>query len=217
MDLADLVRAVVSGRASRAASPVRAGRRVLRAVVLLGAVGAAAGGPAAACGLEDPDSLTARRGALALAFPGALHVGTAIWKAQLAGQLPRDAIALRDDLAPEARAQLRRLKAGGTLERVAARLALAGRAPPAGFAIVLAGPVLWSRVEQRGPLLRVDVHVDGPSPGDVVAVTDLAAVEAIADGTQDVATALARGHVRLYGAPAPVASMRAWLASAGGA
>ena len=33
--------------------------------------------PALACGLEDPNSIAVRRGVLQLAYPQALHVGTA--------------------------------------------------------------------------------------------------------------------------------------------
>jgi len=72
-----------------------------------------------ACGLEDPSSISLRRGALNVAFPEALHVGTAVWQAQLAGTLSRDPMLQRDDLAPEARDTLRLVKANALLRRLA--------------------------------------------------------------------------------------------------
>ena len=41
-----------------------------------------------------------------------LHVGTAVWQAQLAGTLPRDPLAQRGDLTPEARGALRLMRDG---------------------------------------------------------------------------------------------------------
>ena len=52
----------------------------------------------------------------------------------------------------------------------------------------------------------------GPEPGDVVVVTDVAVVEAIADGSLDFAEALRSGLVRLYGPPDEVAAGTRWLA-----
>ena len=53
--------------------------------------------------------------------------------------------------------------------------------------------------------MRAQFHVVGPEPGDVVAVTDVAVIEAIAEGTLDVAGAAEQGLLRLYGAPDDVA------------
>jgi hypothetical protein len=170
--------------------------------------------PASACGLEDPNSIASLRGALQFAYPKALHVGTAVWQAQLAGELPPDAIARRDDLSPEARARLRLVKANAMLGRFAARLAAgtAGNHPP--LAVVLVGPVLWTRIEGGDGPVRAEIHVSDPATGDVVAVTEVAVVEAFADGSLDVATAIDRGLLRLYGDPAAVRSAHAWLAAA---
>ena len=175
---------------------------------------AIASGAASACGLEDPNSIAALRGALQFAYPKALHVGTAVWQAQLAGELPADAIARRDDLSPEARSRLRLIKAKAMLGRLAARLAAGtpGSHPP--LAVVLVGTVLWTRFEGGDTPVRADVHVSGPAAGDVVAVTEIAVVEAIADGSLDVATAIDRGLLRLYGDPAAVGTAHAWLAAA---
>lgn len=181
------------------------------AVVTLAVLHVAA---ATACGLEDPNSIAALRGALQFAYPKALHVGTAVWQAQLAGELPRDALAQRGDLSPEARSRLRLIKANAMLGRFAARLAAGtpGSHPP--LAVVLVGTVLWTRFEGGDGPVRADIHVSGPAAGDVVAVTEIAVVEAIADGSLDVATAIDRGLFRLYGDPADVGSAHAWLAAA---
>ena len=77
--------------------------------------------------------------------------------------------------------------------------------------MVLVGPVLWSRYQSTPTGLVSHLHVDGPAKGDVVAVTDLAVIEAVATGALPVADALARGLLRLYGQPADVATVRGWL------
>jgi hypothetical protein len=176
---------------------------------------AAASGGAAACGMEDPSSVAIQRGSLNIAYPQSLHVGTAIWQAQLAGTLPRDPLALRGELTPEARAALRLTRAAALLRQFAARIdtAVAPRAP---LAIVLLGPVMWNRFEFDGGQLRPLLHVDGPRSGDVVVVTDLAVIEAVGTGRLTLADALRDGLVRLYGAPAEVASTQAWFTAARG-
>ena len=170
---------------------------------------------ASACGLEDPNSVAAQRGALQLAYPKALHVGTAVWQAQLAGALPRDALAQRGDLSPEARSRLRLIKANALIGRLADRLnGESTGVPHPGLAIVLVGPVMWSRFDAGDGPVKAQVHVAGPERGDVVAVTEIAVVEAIADGSLDIATAIDRGLLRLYGDPADVGAAHAWLAAA---
>jgi len=178
----------------------------------LGATVLLASAAASACGIEDPSSIATRRGALQLGYPNALHVGTAVWQAQLAGTLPRDALAQRADLPPEARAKRRLAKAHALLEALATRLNAAPRgADRPGVAIVLIGPVLWSRLEAGDGTARAHVHVDGPEPGDVVAVTDTAVIEAIAQGGFDFARAAEGGMLRLYGKPGDVSAAYDWL------
>ena len=167
---------------------------------------------ATACGLEDPNSVAAQRGALQLAYPKALHVGTAVWQAQLAGALPRDALAQRGDLSPEARSRLRLIKANALIGRLADRLnGERTGVPHPGLAIVLVGPVMWSRFDAGDGPVKAQIHVAGPERGDVVAVTEIAVVEAIADGTIDVAGAIESGLMRLYGPPESVAKVSSWL------
>jgi hypothetical protein len=70
---------------------------------------------------------------------------------------------------------------------------------------------MWSRMESGGGMVKPALHVAGPEPGDVVIVTDIAAIEAIAGGTLSFSEALDLGVVRLYGPPAGVAATRSWL------
>jgi hypothetical protein len=153
-----------------------------------------------------------RRGILNMAYPESLHVSTAVWQAQLAGQLPRDPFAQRDDLTPEARGALRLVRANGLLHRFAAQLgpgAAASSRPT--LAVVLLGPVMWSRFEVDGEVVKSMLHVTGPERSDVVVVTDVAVVEAIGSGAVSPAEALALGLMRLYGPTAEVAAAQEWL------
>jgi hypothetical protein len=165
--------------------------------------------------MEDPSSIAFLRGSLQLAYPEALHVGTAVWQAQLAGTLPRDPLAQRDDLSPEARGKLRLLKVTATLRQVAARLAGApGTTAHPDVALVLLGPVMWTRFETANGGVRATPHVPGPAQGDVVVVTDIPVVEAIASGDLGFADAIERRVLRLYGAPDAVAEATRWLSAA---
>jgi hypothetical protein len=84
------------------------------------------------------------------------------------------------------------------------------------IAVVLMGPMLWSRVEPRDGAIaaRTQIHVDGPEPGDVVLVTDTPAIEAIVGARMRFERAQELGLVRLYGSAAQVAAVRGWLGSA---
>jgi hypothetical protein len=163
-----------------------------------------------ACGFEDPASIMMQRGFLNLSYPESLHVGTAIWQAQLAGELSRDQLAQRDDLSPEARSTLSRVRAYSLLTRFAARLGPPDR-DPASLAVVLLGPVMWSWFETVDGVVRPTIHVAAPRAGDVVVVTDTAVLEAVARGDLAPADALDRGLMRLYGEPKQVATVRAWF------
>lgn len=175
-----------------------------------------AGSGVHACGLEDPSSVAALRGALALAYPQSPHVGTAVWQAQLAGRLPRDPVAQQAELSAEARAVMRRVRAYSLLRQFAARLPAPGAAAaPPSLAVVLLGPVMWNRFEARGSSVSPLLHVGGPEPGDVVVVTELPVVEAIGAGSLGYAAALDAGMLRLYGEPQVVARARAWLTAQG--
>jgi len=190
---------------------VRARQRCRRAAALATLLLSAATA-SFACGLEDPSSIGFQRGVLNMAFPEALHVGTAVWQAQAAGTLPRDALLQRDDLAPEARATLRLFKANALMGQLAARLDdEQGRRANPRLAVVLIGPVLWTRFTAQNGNVVASFHAPGPEPGDVVIVTEAAVVEAIVGGELTFADALERRVARLYGADETVAAVRQWL------
>ena len=185
--------------------PIR--QRMHRSAAL--ALGAALGllaQASAACGLDDPSSLSLRRGGLNLAYPESLHVGTAVWQAQLSGRLPRDPLAQRAELSALQRDQMRLMQATLSMRRLAAALAKDARAegrPP--LAAVLVGPVLWTRIEPGMRAADAQVHAAGPETGDVVLVTEGAVVEALVSGVIGVDEAMQLGLLRLYG-PAAAAS-----------
>jgi hypothetical protein len=191
--------------------------RVQRSVAIA-CLALAAAGAARPCGFEDPSSVAGQRGIMNLAFPNSAWVSTAVWQAQKAGDLPPDALARRDDLTPQARASAQIIRVTWLLKSLAKRLdgapgAAGGR--PA-IAVVLMGPMLWSRVEPRDGAIaaRAQVHVSGPERGDVVLVTDTAAVEAIVGAGMRFERAQELGLVRLYGSAAQVSAVQAWLGSA---
>lgn len=202
MDVANLVFAVVRP------GPLRSTAAGLALALGVGATGALA------CGLEDPASMDAQRGTLAVAYPQSLQVGTAVWQAQLAGALPRDPVSQREDLGPEARAVLRRMRALTALSQFAARLgAEASSSAAPALAVVLVGTMMWNRFESRGDRVMPLLHAEGPMADDVVVVTDLAVIEALASGSLDLPAAMQAGVLRLYGTPAGVTRAQAWLAA----
>jgi hypothetical protein len=190
--------------------------RPLRGLAAALALGLAlAGTDLLACGLEDPSSVASLRGVLALAYPQSPQVGTAVWQAQLAGKLPRDPVAQQGELSADARAVMRRVRANSLLRQLAVQLSAPGAASSApSLAVVLLGPVMWNRFAPQDGKVMPLLHVEGPEPGDVVVVTELPVVEAIATGSLGFAAAEA-GVLRLYGEPQVVARARAWLAARG--
>ncbi len=177
----------------------------------------AAAGAARPCGFENPNSVAGQRGIMNLAFPKSAWVSTAVWQAQKAGDLPPDALAQRDDLTPQARASLQLMRATWLLKTLAKRLDVApGAEDRPAIAVVLMGPMLWSRVEPRDGAIaaRAQIHVGGPEPGDVVLVTDTPAIEAIVSAGMRFERAQELGLVRLYGSAAQLGAVQAWLGSA---
>jgi hypothetical protein len=187
----------------------------LRRRVAAGALALAAAGAAWPCGLEDPNSVAFQRGAMNLSFPKSAYVRTAIWQAQMAGDLPRDALAQRDDLSPQARGTLQLMRATRLLNTLATRLsATRDSADRPNVAIVLLGPMLWSRLEHHNGNVLAQVHVRGPEPGDAVIVTDTPAIEAIVGVGMSFEHAVELGLVRLYGPSEQVGALQTWLAAA---
>jgi len=176
----------------------------------------AAAGAAQPCGFEDPSSVAGQRGVMNLAFPKSAWVSTAVWQAQKAGDLPPDALAGRTDLTPQARGTLQVMRATWLLKGLARQLDVPpGATDRPAIAVVLMGPMLWSRIEPRDGAVaaRAHVHVSGPESGDVVLVTDTPAIEAIVGAGMRFERAQELGLVRLYGSAAQVGAVRAWLGS----
>ena len=125
---------------------------------------------------------------------------------------------LRRDLADgspgpwESTLRMVRLRINATLGKLRARLARAapGELLPA-LSIVLVEPMLWCRVATEGGTLELAVHLDGPTRGDVVAVTEEPVIAAINSGSLSARDALSLGLFRLYGSSSDVASVRSWL------
>jgi hypothetical protein len=189
----------------------RVRRRVAVACLSLAATGAVL-----PCGFEDPSSIAGQRGVMNLAFPNSAWVSTAVWQAQRAGKLPPDALARRDDLTASARASLQLMRATWLLKGLAKQLDVSpGATDRPAIAVVLMGPMLWSRIEPRDGAVaaRAHVHVSGPESGDVVLVTDTPAIEAIVGAGMRFERAQELGLVRLYGSAAQVGAVRAWLGS----
>lgn len=180
----------------------------------VGALALAAAGAAWPCGFEDPNSVASQRGMMNLAFPKSAWVRTAVWQAQMTGDLPRDALAQRDDLAPQAIGTLQLMRATWLLKALAARL---DKVPDVddrrALAVVLMGPMLWSRIEPQLAGAPLRTHVSGPEVGDVVLVTDTPALEALVGAGMGFERALELGLVRLYGPEAQVGAAQAWLSA----
>ena len=189
----------------------------LRCRLAIACLALAAAGAAQPCGFENPESVAGQRGIMNLAFPKSAWVSTAVWQAQKAGELPPDALARRTDLTPQARGTLQVMRATWLLKGMAKQLDVPpGTTNRPAIAVVLMGPMLWSRIEPRDGAVaaRAHVHVSGPESGDVVLVTDTPAIEAIVGGGMRFERAQELGLVRLYGSAAQVGAVQAWLASA---
>ena len=104
---------------------------------------------------------------------------------------------------------MRLIRAKAILSQSVARLAEPGTATARpSFAVVLLGPVMWSRFEAEGGAVKSLPHFAGPELRDVVVVTDIAVVEALAAGSVTFEEALSLDVMRHYGPAADVAAAR---------
>jgi hypothetical protein len=166
-----------------------------------------------ACGYHDPAGASV--GMLNWAYPDSLHVRTAVWMAQAGGVLAaREPPPIGDPLSATFRFQqsLRLRDTQVRLEqlRERAHAALAGEPMPA-FAVVLIGPMLWTRFEVSAGNVTMVQHATGPAPDDVVLVTDEVVVAALADGTITTEAARVQGLVKAYGASEELGRVSALL------
>lgn len=159
-----------------------------------------------ACGFEDPQSAVVARGVLNWAFPDSLHVTTAVWQAQAEGVISRDqtpAVAkalVGYQKATEKLAAFRDGLAAGLDEHEVPALAM-----------VLLGPVLWTRFQRNGLAVDMAAHVVGPAAGDAIIVTDEPVIQALMDGSLTPRAAREFGLLRLYGPAASVTKLTHWL------
>ncbi len=153
--------------------------------------------PVIACGYHG----NAAVGALNVAYPNALWVRTAVWQAQLDGLLARaDANPPANPIAERLALAQRYREVSGQLTQLRDHLAAQRpQQPTPTFAVLLMGPMMWSRFEQQGDAMALQVHADGPVSGDVVLLTDEPVLAALATGRMRLAQAIELGVVRLYG------------------
>jgi hypothetical protein len=170
------------------------------------AAAAACASPAApACDFHEPSAMA--RGMMNWAYPDSLHVSTAVWRAQSAGALEGDAVAQGPHMLAYARTAFELRRLSKLLDDAR------GSGARASLAVVLLGPMLWSRFESVGGSVILEVHAEGPAPGDAVVVTEAPVVAALVTGRLGARDAIEIGVVRLYGSDAAVKSAHDWLSA----
>ena len=165
-------------------------------------------GDAPACALEGDDVML-KRVAVGYAYPDSLYVLSAVSLAQLSGQLERTP-GIDATLTPaQRRAVILRIKR--LLSKLSARLTDHTPTDLPALSIVLLEPMLWSRIALKNGEPRLSIHVEGPTPGDVVAVTEVPVIAALVNGTLSARDALSLGLIRLYGSAPHLAAARICL------
>lgn len=165
-----------------------------------------------ACGLHGSDA-SLQRGVIYAAYPESLHVGTKVWMAQLAGTLERDDVN-RPDMGTEARRQFEYLRATLLLRQLQGQLAsVPASGPRPSIAVLLVGPMMWSRYISQEDGVALNIHVDGAADDDLVLVTEAPVIKALAEKRLTVRKAIQLGVLRFYGAPAVSAAALRWLSS----
>jgi hypothetical protein len=161
-------------------------------VALLGCGALLPIGRVTACGYENPAIIAL--GSLNSTYPKSLWVSTAIWQARQEGLLPPAPIASG------------RLQAMGALYQLRRHLGNDQSMPD--LAIVFIPAVMWSRLTPQPDKLALTMHVNGPENGDVVMVTEPAALQAWANKSLSTSQLLDNGLIRLYGDEDKVSAMQ---------
>lgn len=161
------------------------------------------------CTFDNLSGADISRSAIYCAYPGSEMVSGAAWHAQMDGILKRDGLeTIGEGAEPAAMPE----KIATTLAQFKARLESLGSMPPGrGLAAVLLDLVLWTRCEMRHGELEMSVHIEGPTPGDVVLVSEYAVIEALAAGSMGFEDAHELGLLRLYGDTHAKTLMQRWL------
>lgn len=158
------------------------------------------------CGFEDPKSAAAARGVLNWVFPESLHVGTAVWQAQVAGIVDRD----QTPAAVKALLGFQKVTEKLSAFRDGLAAGLNGHAIPS-MSVVMLGPMLWTRFQSDGMAVVMATHASGPASGDTVIVTDEPVIAALVEGRLTMRDARELGLLRLYGSAVSVARLTDWL------
>ena len=166
----------------------RCARHLLATLALVGGTTLAS-----ACGFEDPKGADAARGAINWIYPDALHVTSAVWRAQLEGDIER---------APAVKSLFAYQTATSRLS--ALRVRLSGDDATPGFSVLLIGPMLWSQFRADDTGLTLIHHRDRAGADDVVIVTDEYVIAALVSGRLTASAAAERGLLRFYGRPGDV-------------
>jgi hypothetical protein len=147
-----------------------------------------------ACGYEDPTSVS--QGFLNWLYPDSLHVVGAISMAVAEKRLPPPNFnpAVQDLFGSRFR------KTAKSLAQFGGALRGATPTPPSlSFSLVVVEAVLWTRFEADPDGLHTQIHVTGPTPGDVVLVSGESVIFEIVAGRLTIGEAYDRGYLRLYG------------------
>ncbi len=161
---------------------------------------------ALSCGFDDPNSISSARGILNWMYPHALYVGAAVWSAQQQGTISRDERTAAAEKLFGYYYAVHRL--GVFRDRLSATLDGGAKRT---FTIVLFGPMLWTHYEATDATLKITPHVDGPSKGDVVIVTDERVIAALVDRRFTPQAARELGLMRFYGSPEAVQDLTHWI------
>lgn len=182
-----------------------AGRRLLH-VLAVAAATAALTPDGMACGYEDPQNVSV--GILNWIYPDALHVVSAVWRAERAGVLPP-----RSGL--PASGSFAFYRAAASMEKLGALLEhrKAAETGP-DIAVVLLPAAMWTRYVRRADRIDVTIHVPGPERDDVVVVTDEKVVRALVGGDLNLENAFAHGLMRFYGRDEALAAAHATFRTA---
>lgn len=163
--------------------------------------------PGWSCGFEDPNSAAIQRVGLNIVYPNALYVQGAVDQALRDGVLlPAHFTKRGDFFALERTSRNLRLFAGS--------LGVGATSDLPEFAMVLMGPVLWTRFMPDEDGVGMETHIAGPNPDKVVVVSDVAALAALIMGDVSGEYANQAGLVRYYGDPGDIERISSALADA---
>lgn len=153
--------------------------------------------PAYPCGFDGVFD-----GNFGVSHPLAMAVAVAMRQAVLDEVLPASAAA------PIVEGSAGLWQTTARIHALARALSVAGPDEQQGFALHLADSGLWARLTPSPAGLVVEIHVDGPRPGEAVVATHGAVLERLVAAQMSARQALAHGLVALDGTDEAVAAIR---------